>query len=128
MHSVSTTNTWTVCIHFSSTASVAKLFSRVDYFFDNLQRAVHFNQQNRGEERMPSIAKKRLLRKKYKKQLLSSIQKTKSTQTSGSVFADRTEQVKKTNFEIELMKIVDCFLDGHGNYASNLVSFKIKSL
>ena len=32
--------------------------------FDNLQRAVHFNQQNRGVERMPSTAKKRLLRKK----------------------------------------------------------------
>ena len=77
---------------------------------------------------MPSIAKKRLLRKKYKKQLLSSIQKTKSTQTSGSVFADRIEQVKKTKFELELIKIVDCFLDGHGNYTSNLVSFKIKSL
>ena len=34
--------------------------------FDNLLRAVHFNQQNRGVHRMPSIAKKRLLRKKYK--------------------------------------------------------------
>ena len=32
--------------------------------FDYLQRAVQFNQQNRGVERMPSIAKKRLLRKK----------------------------------------------------------------
>ena len=42
--------------------------------FDNLQRAVHFNQQNRGVERMPSIAKKKLLRKKYKKHLLSSFQ------------------------------------------------------
>ena len=40
--------------------------------FDYLQRAVHFNQQNRGVERMPSTAKKRLLRKKYKKHLLSS--------------------------------------------------------
>ena len=47
--------------------------------FDSLQRAVRFNQQNRGVERMPSIAKKRLLRKKYKKHLLSSFQKTKST-------------------------------------------------
>ena len=77
---------------------------------------------------MPSIAKKRLLRKKYKKNLLSSFQKTKSTQTSVSVFADRKEQNKKTKFEIELIKIVDCFLDGHGNYTSNLVSFKKKSL
>ena len=77
---------------------------------------------------MPSIAKNRLLRKKYKKHLFSSIQKTKSTQTSGSVFADRIELVKKIKFELELMKIVDCFLDGHGNYTSNLVSFKIKFL
>ena len=30
MHSLSTTNTWTVCIHFSNTASMAKLLSRVD--------------------------------------------------------------------------------------------------
>ena len=96
--------------------------------FDNLQRAVHFNQQNRGVDRMPSIAKKRLLRKAFKKQLLSSFQKTKLTETSGSVFADRIEQVKRTNFELELIKIVDCFLDGHGNYTSNLVSSKIKSL
>ena len=95
--------------------------------FDNLQRAVHFNQQNRGLERMPSIAKKRLSSKKYKKHLLSSFQKTKSTQTSGLVFADRFEQVKKTKFELELIKIVDCFLDVHGIYTSNLVSFKIKS-
>ena len=96
--------------------------------FDYLQRAVHFNQQNRGVERMPSLAKNRLLRKKYKKHLLSSFHKTKSTQTSGSVFADRIEQVEKTKFELELIKLVDCFLDGHGNYTSNLKSFKINSL
>ena len=78
---------------------------------------------------MLSIAKKRLLRKKYKKKhLLSSFQKTKSTQTSGSVFADRIEQVKKTKLDSELIKNVDCFLDDHDNYTSNLVSFKIKSL
>ena len=96
--------------------------------FDTLQRAVHFNQQNRGLDRMLSIAKKRLLRKKYKKHLLSSFQKTKLTQTSESMFADRLEQVKKTNFEFELIEIVDCFLDGHGKYTSNLVSLKMNSL
>ena len=105
-----------------------KIVVKSGQLFDNLQRAVHFNQQNRGVERMPSIAKKRPMRKKYKKHLLSSIQKRKSTQTSGSVFADRIEQVKKTKFELELIKFVDCFLDGHGNYTSNIVSFKIKSL
>ena len=30
MHSISDTNTWTVCIHFSNAASVAKLLSGVD--------------------------------------------------------------------------------------------------
>ena len=77
---------------------------------------------------MSSIAKKRLLRKKYKKHLVSSFQQTKATQTSGSVFAERIEKVEKTKFEFELIKFVDCFLDGHGNFDSNLESFKIKSL
>ena len=81
-----------------------KVFARSGQVFDNVQRAVDFNQRNKGVDRW-----------------------TKSTQTSGSVFADRIEQVKKTKFELELIKIVDCFLDGHGNYTSNLVSFKIKS-
>ena len=77
---------------------------------------------------MPSLAKKRLLRKKFKEDLFSSFEKTKTTQTSGSVFAEGIEKFEKTKFELELIKIVDCFLDGHGNFDSNLVSFKIKSL
>ena len=105
-----------------------KIVIKSGQIFDNLQRAVYFNHQNRGVDKMPSIAKKRLLRKKYKKHLLSSFQKTKSTQTSGSVFADRIGQVKKTKFELELIKTVDHFLDGPGNYTSNLVSFEVKSL
>ena len=44
-------------------------------------------------------------------------------QTSGSVAAGRIEQVNNTEFETELKKIEDCFLDGHGNYTSNLVPF-----
>ena len=104
-----------------------KVIAKSGQVFDNVQRAVDFNQRNKGVDRMPSIAKKRLLRKKYKKHLFSSFQKTKTTQTSGSVFADRIEKVKKTKFELDLIKLVDCFLDGHGNYDSTLVSFKIKS-
>ena len=77
---------------------------------------------------MPSTAKKKLLRKKFKQHFMSALQKNKSTQTSGSVFAERIEKVKKTKNELELLKIVDFFLDDHGNYDSNLVSFKLKSL
>ena len=105
-----------------------KIIAKSGQVFDNVQRAVECNHRNKGVDRMPSIAKKRLLRKKYKKHLFSSSQKTKTTQTSGSVFAERIENVKKTQFKLELIKIVDCFLDGHGNFDSNLVSFKIKSL
>ena len=72
---------------------------------------------------MASIAKK-TLEEKVQKTLLSSFQKVKSKQTSGSVSADRIEQVVKTKFELELTKTVDCFLDGQGNYTSKLVSFK----
>ena len=59
--------------------------------------------------------------KKFKNHFFSSFQKTKTTKTSGSVFAERIEKVKKTKFELELMKIVNCVLDAHGNYDSNLV-------
>ena len=105
-----------------------KIVLKSGQLFDNLQRAVHVNLQNRAVDRMPRIAKKKLLRKKFKNNLFSSFEKTKSTQTSGPVFADRIEQVEKTKFELELIKILDCFLDGHCNCTSNLVSFKIKSL
>ena len=105
-----------------------KVIAKSGQVFDNVQRAIDFNQRNKGVERMPSIAKMRFLRKKYKKHWFSSFQKTKTTQTRGSVFAERIEKFKKTNFELDLIKIVDCFLDGHGNYDINLVSFKIKSL
>ena len=79
------------------------VFAKSGQVFDKVQRAVDFNQRNKGVDRMPSIAKKRLLRKKYKNHLFSSFQKTKATQTSGSVFAERIEKVKKTKFEIELI-------------------------
>ena len=101
-----------------------KVFAKSGQVFDNVQRAVNFNRRNKGVDRMPRISKKRLLRKKFKKHLFSCFQKTKTTHTSGSVFAERIDLVKKTKFELELLKIVFCFLDGHGNYDSNLVSLK----
>ena len=105
-----------------------KVIAKSGQVFDNVERAVDFNHRNKGVDRMPRIAKKRLLKKKYEKHLFSSFQKTKATQTSGSVFAERIEKVKKTQFEFKLIKFVDCFLDGHGNFDSNLEFLKIKSL
>ena len=102
-----------------------KVIAKSGQVFDNVQRAVDFNHRNKGVYRMPIIAKKRLMRKKYKKHLFSSFQKTKTTQTSRSVFAERLEKVEMKKFEFKLIKIVDCFLDGHGNFDSNLVFLKI---
>ena len=89
--------------------------------------AVHFNHQNRGLDRLPSVSKKEFLRKKYKIFLLSSFEKIEPMETSRSSLADRIEQVKKTKIELELIKILYFFLDGHGNFTSNLVTFKIES-
>ena len=95
--------------------------------FDNVQRAITFNQRNRGVEKMLSILKRGSW-EKFKQHFMSALRKNNSTQTSGSMFAEWIEKAKKTKFELELIKIVDCFFDGQGNYDSNIVSFRKKSL
>ena len=77
--------------------------------FGNVQRAISFNQRKIEVYKMPSIAKKRLLRKKFKQHSLSALQKNKSTQTSGSVFAEKNETAKKTKFELKLIKTCRLF-------------------
>ena len=74
------------------------------------------------------LSRKNTLEEKVQKIFVQLLPKAKSTQTSESVFAERVEQVGKTKIELELTKNVDSFLDGQANYASILVSFKIKSL
>ena len=48
-------------------------------------------------------------------------------QTSGSVFAGRIEQIKKTKYEQEFGKNIDCFLVCYGSNSRNLVTFETKS-
>ena len=128
IHFVSPINTWTVFIPCSSTDSVEKLLQRVETCLTMCREQSPLTKETELWTKCRVLQKKTLLRKKFKQHFMSTLQKNKSTQTSGSVFTERTEKVKKTKFELELLKIVDCFLDGHGNYDSNLVSFKKKSL
>ena len=72
-----------------------KVIAKSGQVFDNVQRAVEFTHRNKGVDRMPSIAKKRLLRKKFQKHLFSSFQKTKSMQTGGLVFAEELKKNQK---------------------------------
>ena len=56
----------------------AKVIAKSGQVFDNVQRAVDFNHRNKGVDRMPSIAKKRLLRKKYEKTFVQLLSKDKN--------------------------------------------------
>ena len=55
-----------------------KVFAKSGQVFDNVQRASDFNHRNKGVDRMPSIAKKRLLRKKYQKTFVQLLSKDKN--------------------------------------------------
>ena len=76
---------------------------------------------------MPSVAKKRLFRKKIKRHHLCSIQKLAFTLTIDSAFLERVRKVQNSNFELDLLKIFDCFIDGYGFVNSDHVIFSIKS-
>ena len=66
-------------------------------------------------------------RKKLKRHLLTSIRKSVAVHTSGSIFVDRVELARRTKLELELMKVLECSIDGSRNYESNLVPFKVKT-
>ena len=127
MHSVSTTNTWTVCIHFSSIDSRAKLLTRVESHLPMCRDMSYQPPKQRSGENA-KYSEKGTFEEKLRKTIVELLPKTKSMQTSGSVFADRNEQNERTKFELKLIKFVDSFLDIHGNFTSNLVPFKKVSL
>ena len=83
------------------------------HFFAQLTRTVEHNLENKNVEKVPIISKKRLSRSKFKRHLLRAQQRNASTQTLGSAFLDRIHSLRKSKYESELIKIVDCLLDGH---------------
>ena len=60
------------------------------------------------------------LRSSFKTYLMSSFQKTKSTRNCRSVLVEKFIQPEEAKFELELIKIVDGFRDGFGNYTISL--------
>ena len=76
---------------------------------------------------MPSVAKKKLLLKKLKRYNLCSNQKLASTQYIGSAFLERVRKVQNSNYEHDLLKIIDCFIDGYGFVYSYYVNFSMKN-
>ena len=78
-----------------------------------LTRAVEHNLKNKYVEKVPSISKKRLSRKKFKRHLLRAEQRNAITQTLGSSFLDRIHSLRNSKNKSEFMKISDCVSDGH---------------
>ena len=76
---------------------------------------------------MPCVAKKRLLRKKFKRLYLCSNQKLASTQTIGSAFLERVRKKQNSKYAHDLLKLIDCFIDGYGFEKSNCVNFSMKN-
>ena len=55
-----------------------KVIAKTGQVFDNVQRAVDFNQRNKGVDRMPSIAKKEALKEKIQKTFIRLLSKDKN--------------------------------------------------
>ena len=94
--------------------------------FTQLKRAVQHNLENKFVEKLPSVSKKRLSRKKFQRHLLRSEQKNVSTQTLRLSFFDRIQSLKNSKYESELIKTVDCLLDGHGKIDNPMLYFEVR--
>ena len=87
----------------------SNVISSTGEVFFQLDPAVHHNLKWKEAEKRPSVAKKRLLRKKFKLHYLCSNQKLASTQTIGSAFLDRFRKVQNSKYEHDLLKLIDSF-------------------
>ena len=94
--------------------------------FTQLKRAVQHNSENKFVENLPSVSKKILSRKKFKRHLLRAEQRNASTQTLRSSFFDRIQSLKNSKYESEIIKIVDCLLDGHGIIDNPMLYFEVR--
>ena len=62
--------------------------------FAQLTRAVEHNLENKYVEKVPSMSKKPLSRKKFKRHLLRAEQRNASTRILGSSFLDRIHSLR----------------------------------
>ena len=127
IHFASPISTGTVCIHFSSIDPVGKLLQRVDKCLITCNEELTLLTQTREWTECWALQGRDFCEKSSKSICSTPFIRQKTTQTSGSVFAERIEKIKETKFELYVFKSVDCSLDGHGNYDSNLLVFKTKS-
>ena len=99
------------------------IFAKSGNAFHNAQRKISFNQRNRRVDKMLSIVRKGLLSKKIK-DFFECSPKEQIKADHWFRVCRKNWKSWKTNFEMELIKRVDRFLDGLGIYDIHYVSFK----
>ena len=60
---------------------------------------------------------------KFKRHQLSSAQKLASTQTLASAFLERIRKFQNSKCESDLLRIVDCFINGYGSVNTERIDF-----
>ena len=75
---------------------------------------------------MPSIAKKRLIRKKSREIIYVPTRNLFPQKLLVQRFWIEFEKFKNSKYESDLVKIFDCFFDCHGSVHFDYVSFVIK--
>ena len=119
-------NTWTVSTQCSCIDSMEKSLSKVVKCLLLCKVQSFLSKETDEGTECPVSPKRDSWGKSLEGFFSSAFPKTTSTQTSGSVFVERSEQVKKTKNVPEILKRVDGFLDCGDSYSSNLVTFETK--
>ena len=80
------------CSHtFPFTDSTETGLVKLEKNFDIVETFVSLNKLNKGADILPNVCKKKLLCKKLRKHMLTSVHRTMSSQAGGSVWVERTE-------------------------------------
>ena len=94
--------------------------------FESVEKAVSFNKLSKAMDKMASIGKKTFTQK-IERVFAVFDSKIVWSWNEWINFFEASWTSQKANFELKLMKIIDCFLDGYASYMSILVSFKRKT-
>ena len=121
-HSASTTNTWILYIHFQSTIPVAKVLSRVENPLIMCSRPFIWNWKVQKCGRNSQHRQRKLI-KNCTKKIVELFPEDKRLHRSKQV--NQPSQTKlnklKITFEINLIRVVGCFLDGQCKYTTGIV-------
>ena len=127
MLSVSTINAWTVCVHVSSTDAMAKLLSSVDKSLIMCRQQFVSTTKPEVSTECPAWRKRNSWRKSTKNNSWAASKRLKRRNlVDQSLQIDL--QVRKTQLDLKLIKIINSFPNGQVKYTSYLVSPKKYSL